>query len=63
MADMRIHWASHALIMGLMGVLFCMGGFFLWHRAQSPQRFIVITGISSAGKSSTADALRKVLGK
>lgn len=63
MADQRISWASHRFIAVLMVVLVGVGCFFAFHTARQSQKCIVITGISSTGKSSAADALKKMLGR
>lgn len=47
-----------ALLVGL-GLLYFFG---IQHKAAPGARFIVVTGISSSGKSSTVDVLRKMLG-
>ena len=46
-----------------MGAVLVGALFFMWHRTKEPQKFIVITGISSTGKSSAADSVKKLLGE
>ena len=58
----RIHWLHVSLIVVVIAALF-LAGIVVWRdQTAVDTQFIVVTGISSAGKSSSVDALKKMLG-